>query len=252
MGFRPNCFTCIAHLYLYYTLLVPHTYASYIRHWCTFFHEEIQYNLPVFLTWYQNHCFDFFLAVLSLLVLLHSQHRFCHHNRRCSLSPLNLRRLPSLSLGSGPAAAIVEESNTAQVTTHVIPPWLLLRSNLWWYHWDRLETIYSSVKALPSSELPRTSRAAWIFCINAPRAPCATCTIQSSSWRHLWRHLLHVSPSCISIRHLLTSTPRHLGDVICWLLTALTVDFDWPMTLTIDFLPELTFAVQVLLTQFFA
>ena len=32
MGFKPNCFTCIAHLYLYYTLLVPHTYASYIRH----------------------------------------------------------------------------------------------------------------------------------------------------------------------------------------------------------------------------
>ena len=32
MGFRPNYFTCTAHLYLYYTLLVPHTYASYIRH----------------------------------------------------------------------------------------------------------------------------------------------------------------------------------------------------------------------------
>ena len=32
MGFRPNYFTCIAHLYLYYTLLVPHTYVSYIRH----------------------------------------------------------------------------------------------------------------------------------------------------------------------------------------------------------------------------
>ena len=25
-------FTCIAHLYFYYTLLVPHTYASYIRY----------------------------------------------------------------------------------------------------------------------------------------------------------------------------------------------------------------------------
>ena len=37
-GFRPNCFTWIAHLYLYYTLLIPHTYASYIRHWCIFFH----------------------------------------------------------------------------------------------------------------------------------------------------------------------------------------------------------------------
>ena len=31
-------FTCIAHLYLYYTLLVPHTCASYIRQWCIFFH----------------------------------------------------------------------------------------------------------------------------------------------------------------------------------------------------------------------
>ena len=25
-------FTCIVHLYLYYTLLVPHTYTFYIRH----------------------------------------------------------------------------------------------------------------------------------------------------------------------------------------------------------------------------
>ena len=32
MGSRPNCFTCIAHMYLYYTLLVSHTYASYIKH----------------------------------------------------------------------------------------------------------------------------------------------------------------------------------------------------------------------------
>ena len=56
MGFRPNCFTCIAHSYLYYTLLVPHTYASYIRHCCIFFHYEIQYKNPlVFLTWYQSH-----------------------------------------------------------------------------------------------------------------------------------------------------------------------------------------------------
>ena len=44
MGFRPSYFTCMAHLYLYYTLLVPHTYASYIRHWCIFSHYEIQYK----------------------------------------------------------------------------------------------------------------------------------------------------------------------------------------------------------------
>ena len=50
MGFRPNYLSCIAHLYLYYTLLVPHTYASYIRPWCIFSYHEIQYTLPVFLT----------------------------------------------------------------------------------------------------------------------------------------------------------------------------------------------------------
>ena len=44
MGFRPIYFTCIAHLYLYYTLLVPHTYTSYIRHWCIFSYYEIQYK----------------------------------------------------------------------------------------------------------------------------------------------------------------------------------------------------------------
>ena len=44
MGFRPSYFTCIAHLYLYYTLLISHTYASYIRHWCVFSHYEIQYK----------------------------------------------------------------------------------------------------------------------------------------------------------------------------------------------------------------
>ena len=42
--FRPNYFTCTAHLYLYCTFLVPHTYASYIRHWCIFSHEEVQYK----------------------------------------------------------------------------------------------------------------------------------------------------------------------------------------------------------------
>ena len=40
MGFRPNCFTCLAHLYLYYTLLVSYTYASYMRHWCIFSYYE--------------------------------------------------------------------------------------------------------------------------------------------------------------------------------------------------------------------
>ena len=64
-----TCTCTILYLYLYYTLLVPHTYASYIRHWYIFFHQEIQDNFSVFLTWYQSHRFDFFLAVLSSLIL---------------------------------------------------------------------------------------------------------------------------------------------------------------------------------------
>ena len=44
------------------------------------------------------HYFDLFLAVLSLLVLLHSQHRFRRHNSRRSLLPLNLQRLPTIVL----------------------------------------------------------------------------------------------------------------------------------------------------------
>ena len=66
----------------------------------------------VFLTWYQSYCFDIFLAVLSLLVLLHSLHRFCRHNSFRSLLPL--------SLCSRPAATIVEESYTAQTIARVI------------------------------------------------------------------------------------------------------------------------------------
>ena len=98
MGFRPTLFTCIAHLYLYYTLLVPHTYASYIKAlmyilclWNTIQSSSISNIVSESLLWP-------FLAVLSLLVLLHSQHRFRRHNNRHSLSPLNLRCLPAVVL----------------------------------------------------------------------------------------------------------------------------------------------------------
>ena len=117
MGFRPNCFTCIAHLYLYYTLLIPHTYASYIRHWCVFFHWETQYNISVFLTWYQSHCSDLFLAVLSLLVWLF----FFNIASAITTTAVAFHRWTSdviqpSSLGSGPAAAVVKEFHTAQTT----------------------------------------------------------------------------------------------------------------------------------------
>ena len=108
----------------------------------------------------------------------------------------------------------------------------------------RSPTPHRSLHMSLNRSLP--SRAAWISCVNAPRA------VQSSSWCYLWRHLLHVSPSYVSISHLLTSAPHHLGDVICWPWLR------WPLTLTDRWLWPLTFfgvdffAEQVLLTQFFA
>ena len=174
--------------------------------------NTIYTNFPVFLTWYQSHSSDLFLAILSLLVLFHSQHRFRHHNSHCSLSLLNLRCLPSLSLGSEPVAAVVEESNTAQITTHVISLRLLLRSNFWWYHRDRLETIYPSVKALPSSELPRALTSCLNFlrhALHAPHAPskvqanvtrdviCSTSALAASAFVIWWRqhHVILVTSS---------------------------------------------------------
>ena len=106
-------------------------------------------------------------------------------------------------------------------------------------------SLRSSWNDLPVGESPALIGAATRpytppkFSASTHHAPRATPAVQSSSWRHPWRHLLHVSPSCVSICHLMTSAPCHLGDVICW---PLTVDFDW----------LLTFSVQVLLTQFFA
>ena len=185
--------------------------------------NTIYTNLPVFLTWYQSHNSDLFLAVLSLLVLFHSQHRFCHHNSHCSLSLLNLRCLPSLSLGSKPASVVVEESNTAQITTHVIPQRLLLRSNFWWYHWDRLEMIYPSVKALPSSELPRalTRRLNFLRQRTTRHTPHASSKVQAD----VTRDIIYSTSALAASAFVIWWRQHH--DI----LVTSSVDC-WPLTLT--------------------
>ena len=74
-------------------------------------------NLLVFLTWYQSHCSDLFLAVLSLLVWLlffniASAITTTAAAFRCWTSDV----IQSSSLGSGPAVAVVKEFHTAQTT----------------------------------------------------------------------------------------------------------------------------------------
>ena len=115
MDFRPTLFTFIVYL-LYYTL-----YLLYKRHSCIFYYLRntiqsfsISNMVSELLLW------PFSLAVLSLLVLLHSQHRFRRHNSCRSLLPLNLQCLPAIVFGSKSVATVVEESYIAQTTTRVI------------------------------------------------------------------------------------------------------------------------------------
>ena len=156
---------------------------------------EIQYNLSVFLKWYQSHCSDLFLAVLSLLVLLHSQHRFRCHNSHRSLSSLNLQHLP----------AVVLEFRTCSrccwgVLHHIdycmcrhrrlccfdcisrgITKIVFSRSTRWWKprsHWRRHAPLCAAKR----------------FCVSAPR------TFLNSSWHHSWRHQCHISLSYVSIQ----------------------------------------------------
>ena len=239
MGFRPNYFICIAHLYLYYTLLVLHTYASYIRYWCIFFHYEIQYNLLVFLTWYHSHCSDFFFAVLFSLVLFQTHNCFRLYNCCCNHSPLNLWRVSVIVSCFGLVAAVIQSLETTAIP---LPLWSLLRLCFCKYHQDRPPPIYPLVETWPSLELPRAvTRHQKILCKSSrvPRAIMLRHALSDFSTR------LH-APGL----HLLTSA---LGDVIIAMssanvtrphqLTSSTVDFDRGRFSRVDF-----FSVQVLLT----
>ena len=136
----------------------------------------------------------FSLAILSLLVLLHSQHRFRRHKSCCSLLPLNLQCLPAVVFGSRPAATIVEESYTAQTTACVITA-VNIAPIFCRYHWDRFAPIYTLVEASQPSEIART----------------LTCH------PNILRQISRITRAFTCLHapdlHLLTLT---LGDIICW------------------------------------
>ena len=189
MDFRPTLFTFIVYL-LYYTLCL-----LYKRHSCIFYYLRntiqsfsISNMVSELLLW------PFSLAVLSLLVLLHSQHRFRRHNSCCSLLPLNLQCLPAVVFGSRPAATIVEESYTAQTTACVITA-VNIAPIFCRYHWDRFAPIYTLVEASQPSEIART----------------LTCH------PNILRQISRITRAFTCLHapdlHLLTLT---LGDIICW------------------------------------
>ena len=212
MGFRPKCFTCIAHLYLYYTLLVPHTYASYIRHWCIFFYWELQYKTSSI----SNMVWEPLLwPFLSSLVFI-SVTPFFNIVSAITTTAVAFRRWTSdvtqpSSLGSGPVAIIIKEFHTAQtivvcITATNIAPITVLKVP------QRLSCAdlqnRESLNAVGDRTCPHTPPKVSVRLITCQlfrsRAPTRSTRLLTSSMSALAVPLL-TSPACVSRwRHPLT------------------------------------------------
>ena len=217
MGFRPSYFTCIAHLYLYYTLLVPHTYASYIRHWCIFSHYEIQYKSSNISN----------MVSEPLLWPFFSSHVFI------SMTPFSISLPPSQQPPQPFAVEPLTSSSRCPWVSDLQPPSLwsftlqrpllfasplqtLLRLRFWRYHKDCLASIYKIVKASMLLETTRAPTRRSKFLYGWSRAP-------RTSTRRLFRSRAptrrHAPPR--ATMRLLTSSMSALActvsDVILWL-----------------------------------
>ena len=158
MGFRPSYFTCIAHLYLYlyYTLLVPHTYAFYIRHWCIFSHYEIQYKSSSISNMVSK---SLLWPFLSNLVFI-SVTPFSTSLPPSQQLPQPFAVEPSTSPSRCPWVSDLQPSSLRSFTLHKPLPFTsplqtLLQLRFWRYHRDRLAPIYKLVKASTPSETAR-------------------------------------------------------------------------------------------------
>ena len=178
---------------------------------------------------------------MSLLVLLHSPHRFCRQNSRRSLSPLNLRCLP---------VVVLEFWTCSRCRWGVLhcTDYCTYRHRRW-YCFDYIYRGITKIvfnrstrqwKPRSHRSLHAPSRATQRFCVNASRAstrrrtssrvgyflhapPCARPAPADISPK--WRHQCHVT--CWHHRpHLLTS-PAMSADVI--------IDFDHWFWLMVDF-----------------
>ena len=188
-------------------------------------------NLLVFLTWYQSHYSDLFLAIFFLLVWL--LFFFFNIASAITTTATAFRRWTSdvtqrSSLGSGPAAVVIKEFHTAQTTaicitaTNIAPITVLKvpqRSSC-----ADLKT-RESLDAVGDRMCPH-ALSFQITRLHAPsRAPTHPHALSRACWCHPRQHLptpLLMSPTCVSCwRHPLT-----LG---IWPLT-LTEHWLWPLT----------------------
>ena len=235
MGFRPNCFTCIAHLYLYYILFVPHTYASYIRHWCIFFHWEIKYKTSSIFNMVSE---PLLWPFLSSLVFI-SVTPFFNIASAITTTATAFRRWTSdvtqpSSLGSEPTAAVIKEFHTAQTTivcitaTNIAPI-----------------TVLKVPQRLSCIDLQNRESLNAVGDYTCPHAPLKVSVrlITSRLFRSRAPTRCH-APPCAPTR-LLTSSTSALAcavvDVILWLWVFDRWLLGWLLTLTGRWLWPLTF-----------
>ena len=220
---------------------------SYIRHWCIFSHYEIQYKSssisnmvsePLLWPFLSNLVFISVILFFSFSTsLLPSQQ-----------PPQLFAVEPPTSSSCRPWVPNLQLPLLRSFTLHrplplASPLQTLLRLRFWSYHRDRLAPIYKTVKASTPSETARAPTRRSKFLYGWSRAPRAVTRLQAPPCAYTCRHAL--SRACMRQFLLLTSA---LGDVIChvicWhhlLMSSLTrpltyVDFDWGLTLTVDFL----------------
>ena len=218
MGFRLSYITWITHLYLYYTLLVPHTYTSYIK--------VLMY---IFLLWntiqsssISNIVSDLFLSSIVFIgvtsfstSLLPSQQSLQLLAVEPPTSSSHCLRVPDLQ-------PLSLRSPTPQTIARVVT------------------AVYIALIAFLEVSLRSSSADESLAVTGDATHPHASPKDSASAPHELSSALADVTRDVISAmsalatsasNHLLTSVPRH--------------------SLTVDFSPGLTFSVQVLLTQFF-
>ena len=236
MGFRPNYFTCIAHLYLYYILLVPHTYASYIRHWCIFSHYEIQYKsfnisnmVSESLLW----------PFLSSLVFISVTPFFFNIASAITTIVSAFHRWTSDVIQPHPWVPDQQPPSLRSFTLHrplslASPLQTLPRLRFWSYHRDPFTSIYKTMKASTPSETACTPTRRSKFLYGWSRAPCAVTCLHAPPRTS---ELRHAPPRAVTRRHaharasflLLTSSSATASvDVII----DQTVDLRWLWPLT--------------------
>ena len=158
-------------------------------------------------------------------MLLQTYNCFCHHSRRCSHLPLNLRRLSIIVSSSGPIIAIVEESHTTRTTAIIATAVNLARLCFYRYHYDHLAPIYSIVEVLQPSKPSHT-----LTCRPGNLHESARLTRLLLLQANVTRDVINAMSALAYIN---IQSPAYVS-CLCHLVDVIFVDFYWQALVNFD------------------